>query len=380
MVLTAASGISAGATRYAKVTATGQADCSCWADACTLATAITGATSGDEVWAQSGTYGPIALKSGVQIIGGFTGTTETSASQSNPTANVTVIDGGGSRAVESEDDNSATVLRGFYIRNGNDTGTDGGGGMLIEDSSAIIVNCVFEDNLATMWGAAVAIRGTSSPQFINCTFRDNGWVDSEQTTNVKPLAGAAIYNYTGSPTFVNCLFHENVSGDGAVLANTDQGSATFINCTMADNTATVGGGGAVHDEYGDVVIRNSVLWGNTAADGGDQVYSKGSSVTTVTHSDVQGGWGGAGNIDSDPKFVNPSADDYKLLLNSPCKEKGHNASLPTDIGDLDWDGNTSEPLPLDLNLNPRTRACNVDMGAYEVQAGTCGGGGGGGPE
>jgi hypothetical protein len=363
-----------GATLHAQVMAAGAGDCSSWSDACTLGTAITNATSGDEVWAKSGTYAPIALKNGVRIIGGFTGTTETSASQSNPTANQTIIDGNGARAVESEDNNSATVLRGFYIRNGNDTETDGGGGMLLDDSSPMIVNCVFEDNLATWWGAAVAIRGTSSPQFINCTFRDNGWVDDQDNTNVKPLAGAAVFIYSGSPTFVNCLFHDNVAGEGAVLANTDRGSATFVNCTMADNSATVGDGGAVHDRFGDVVIRNSILWGNTA-DEGPQIYSTGSSVTTVTYSDVQGGWGGAGNISSDPKFWNPSSDDYKLLLNSPCKEKGHNPSLPTDIGDLDWDGNTSETLPLDLGLNPRTKACNVDMGAYEVQAGTCGGGG-----
>ena len=86
------------ATRYAKVTATGTGDCSSWANACTLATAITNAGSGDEIWVQAGTYGPIGLKTGVNIIGGFAGA-ETSASQSDPTVNDTVIDGGGARAV-----------------------------------------------------------------------------------------------------------------------------------------------------------------------------------------------------------------------------------------------------------------------------------------
>lgn len=357
------------ATLFAKVIATGSGNCSSWADACTLSTAISNAGSGDQVWAKAGTYPAISLKSGVKIIGGFSGA-EGAASESDPVGNPTVIDGNGSRAVDSDDDDSTTVLRGFYVRNGDETDMGGGGAMLLSDSSPIIVECVFENNLATYWGAAVSVRGTSSPRFINCTFRANGWVDSQDNTNVKPMAGAAVYVEKGSPTFVNCLFHGNVAGEGAVLANRN-GSATFLNCTMAGNSATVGDGGAVHDEYGDVIIRNSILWGNSATGRGDQIFSAGSSVTTVTYSDVQGGWGGAGNINSDPKFVNPSSDDYKLQLSSPCKEKGHTTSLPTDIGDLDWDNNTAETLPLDLALQQRVRACSVDMGAFEIQFGSC---------
>jgi hypothetical protein len=373
-VTTAEAGSSAiAAPLFANVTATGAEDCSSWADACTLATAITNANSGDQVWAKSGTYGPIPLEDGVKIIGGFAGT-ESSASQSDASSNQTIIDGNGSRAVESEDDGGATVLRGFYIQGGDETGMDGGGGMRLDDSSALFVNAVFEDNLATYWGAAVSIRGTSSPHFINCIFRDNGWVDSEDNTNVKPLAGAAVFSYSGSPRFVNCLFHDNVAGEGTGLANTDRGLATFVHCTTADNTATARDGGAVHDRFGDVVIRNPVLWGNTA-DEGLQIFSRGSSVTAVAYSDVQGGWGDAGNISANPNFVNPSSDDCKIHHSSPCKEPGQNSSLPTDVGDLDWDGDSSETLPLDLGLNPRTRVCNVDMGAFEIQFGTCGAGG-----
>ena len=40
--------------RYAKPAASGTGDCSSWANACTLQTALTGAASGDEIWVRPG--------------------------------------------------------------------------------------------------------------------------------------------------------------------------------------------------------------------------------------------------------------------------------------------------------------------------------------
>jgi len=85
----------AAATLYVKTTGSGTA-CSSWANACTLSQALTNAASGDSIWVKSGTYsGPVALTNGVKLIGGFAGT-ETAASQSNPSTNATIIDGGSS--------------------------------------------------------------------------------------------------------------------------------------------------------------------------------------------------------------------------------------------------------------------------------------------
>lgn len=49
---------------YAKVTASGSGDCSSWADACTLTTALSNANAGDQIRTQAGIYGPITLTSG----------------------------------------------------------------------------------------------------------------------------------------------------------------------------------------------------------------------------------------------------------------------------------------------------------------------------
>ena len=62
------------AVLFVKPIPTGAGDCGSWADACGLTDAINSAVSGDEVWVRAGIYGPIVLKDGVKIIGGFAAT------------------------------------------------------------------------------------------------------------------------------------------------------------------------------------------------------------------------------------------------------------------------------------------------------------------
>ena len=76
-------------------------------------------------------------------------------------------------------------------------------------------------------------------------------------------------------------------------------------------------------------------------------------------------------------FINPNGpdgkpgtedDDLRLKPGSPCIDKGDANALPADSEDLDSDGDTTEPIPLDLAGKPRISGAGVDMGAYEVQA------------
>jgi hypothetical protein len=71
-----------------------------------------------------------------------------------------------------------------------------------------------------------------------------------------------------------------------------------------------------------------------------------------------------GNIDDAPIFADA---DGRLSLFSPCINAGSNAALPPDTADLDGDGDTTEPIPLDLDGNTRVFNGVVDMGAYELQ-------------
>jgi len=348
------------ATEHVTVSGAGTQDCSTWANACTLSVALSGASSGDELWAAAGTYaGPISLIDGVKIIGGFAGT-ETAASQSDPDTNVTTLDGGGSGAVVTSTSNSSsTVLRGFRITNGYDPSTlmddTGGGGARLTDSNAMFVQCTFDGNSTSAWGGAVYMRGTGSPTFVNCRFSGNGAIDFGSGV-VTPIAGGAVFVNDSSPSFTNCLFVNNTGMEGGAMASLS-GPPTVTNCTFMNNTATVGRGGGV---FAPATVKNSIFWGNTAVRGGDQAVD-----AAITHSDVQGGYTGTGNIDADPLF----GQSGTLQSTSPCKNAGFSPALPQDMADLDWDGNTIEKVPYDLFGSQRKVSFVVDMGVYEIPLG-----------
>jgi len=359
------------AVRYVKQSGTGTT-CTSWSNACNLPTAlgIADATTADQLWVQSGTYAPFALKNGVKIIGGFAGT-ETQASQSNPTVNLTIVDGGETARcvtnINSDPSAPAAVLRGFTLRKGRNAE---GGGMYLNNSDARIVHCIFEGNSAGDFGGAVGIRGVGSPQFINCIFRKNG----EGATNpISTMGGGAVFVHRGSPIFTNCLFHNNKAWEGGVIISMF-GTPAFINCTMVNNHSTIGYGGALFDPDGLMSLRNCIVWGNTTASGvgsADQMSSGSGGTTLTSYSNIQGGWMGSNNLNADPLFVNPAGGDYHLQDASPCKNTGDSTpfanTLPPDSGDLDWNANTNEPTPKDLDLLARIRWLGpVDMGPYEL--------------
>src|SRR5436190_301007 len=89
-------------TYYVKWNANGANDGSSWTNAYTdLQSALSVASSGDEIWVAAGTYEPttgtdriisFTLKNGVAVYGGFEGA-ETLLTQRNPATNVTTLSG-----------------------------------------------------------------------------------------------------------------------------------------------------------------------------------------------------------------------------------------------------------------------------------------------
>jgi hypothetical protein len=368
-------------TFYVKPGGTGDGRGS-WASATgAISAALAAAVAGDQIWVAAGTYGPISLKTGVKVYGGFAGT-ETAAAQSNPSVNVTTVDGGGSaRCVSSVNNDGATVFRGFRITNGFAGSSNCGGAMELVNSQAIIVGCNFSRNLASFIGAGVCIDG-GLPKFVNCKFFDHA-PDPAGTSNPRPgtpSSGAVFVRDSATPTFVNCLFYRNQTEEGGAVGVLGA-TPTFINCTFVNNVSLVNPGGtespgegaSLLDNTGQTIVRNSIVWYTLQGTAGaTQIFNnpKVGGTTTITHSDIIGAWSGQGNISSDPSFEDAANDDYRLSgilsSSSPCKDTGSNWYLPADFGDLDWDGNTTEQIPFDLTGTvARVRYNTVDMGAYE---------------
>lgn len=174
---------------------------------------------------------------------------------------------------------------------------------------------------------------------------------------------------------MNCSIYCNVADVAGGVVN--DGAPVLVNCTMYGNTSTLSGvGGGMHSGGGLPRMHNCILRNSSPP----QIQDDGGALI-VTYSNVEGGWTGVGshNIDADPMFVDELAGDFRLVADSPCIDAGNNWSLPTDVPDLDEDGDISELTPIDLLGSPRFNAdetkldagCGspvvVDMGPHEYQ-------------
>ena len=139
-------------------------------------------------------------------------------------------------------------------------------------------------------GPVVTFAGREDP---NCALV--GFV----ITRGRGLWAGAILCRNSSPTVVNCLIVGNRAeySNGAAIHCTDS-EATFVNCTIADNYGGSQGGG-LYAMDGNVVLTNSILWGNTPG----ELFLDAAAEVSIAYSVVAGGWPGAGTIDADPLFA-----------------------------------------------------------------------------
>jgi parallel beta-helix repeat protein/predicted outer membrane repeat protein len=267
-----------------------------------------------------------------------------------------------------------------------------GGGVRVSHSDVVLINCTFTGNSVSGAGGGMCTYGDSNWTLINCTFAGN--------SATYDGGGIAFMTFVDTvQTLTNCVFSGNSSGDGGGAFWTSHGYPTFTNCTFSGNSAGDNGGVYACVYEGDAIFNNCIFWGNTASGEGPQIaLETGACHTSVNYSDVQGGesdiydpynglvWGDANNINVDPCFVDADGaddtagtedDNLRLLADSNCIDAGDNTAVPADTTDLDGDANTTEPVPYDLDGNPRFiddlctadtgngTAPVVDMGAYE---------------
>jgi hypothetical protein len=221
-------------------------------------------------------------------------------------------------------------------------GTNNGGAAYLS-SPATFADCDFIQN-TTSAGGAIYMAG-SAHTFDRCRFDANAATGS---------GGAFFSSGASSAAFINSLFTANSSGFYGAVGTTSSGPVSLINCTLAGNTAPQ----FVVRAFSAVTIANCIV-----TNPGNEL----SGSLTVSYSNVQGGFTGAGNIDADPLFADPAMGDYSLLPASPCIDAGDNAAVPPAIV-ADHAGMTrfvDDPSAPDTGVGP---APVIDMGAYEVQA------------
>ncbi len=107
------------------------------------------------------------MKSDVKIYGGFNATKQQLAQRSLSAGHNSVLQGNGASGLVNTDVDTAALLDGFIITNGNSA--DQGGGMLNDTSSPLIRNVVLTGNVATNDGGGMA-NLNSSPVLQNVVF------------------------------------------------------------------------------------------------------------------------------------------------------------------------------------------------------------------
>lgn len=220
-------------------------------------------------------------------------------------------------------------------------------------ANCIALNCgkkngVFNGN--NMRGSAAYVNASgcviSNCQFIGC---------------VSQRAQGAAIEDNSSVAVINCLFvgNECRASDGGAAALLAQG--TVRNCTFVGNRNY--GGPAALSRNANGVFENCIFADNYKGSSGTTICNL-SSTTRVTYSCFWPEQDGIAASESahilvaDPLFVEAAADNYRIHIQSPCRNVGKNGS---------WNASS-----LDLDGNPRIYRFGhkngiVDLGCYENQ-------------
>jgi len=341
-----------------------------WDDAFDLSTAsLEAGTAGDEFWVKAGEYQVNIAITNRTLYGGFNGT-ETELSQRNWAKNQTIIKGVNNATstlvsmfinatidgfIIQDNQNSTAngagihlrnrgIVRNCIIRNNSVGGANVGGGIFVdglieENISPTIENCLIVHNSAANNGGGIQVANGRALHIINSTVSNNKITKATGETGSGFGCGIGL-----PPTAImvaeNCIVFNNSKPDGEgnlvfsfganFNANTNAGS-TVRNCAYdAINPANGAQNGVNFTEenacINDLSTEKAPGFRNTAS-------FAGAMATT------------------DSKYQEILSADYRLLTNSICIDKGNNLYSTIDK---------------DLNFNNRIANGTIDMGAYEA--------------
>lgn len=248
-----------------------------------------------------------------------------------------------------------------------------GGAMYCHLGSPVISNNLIMGNSAEVDGggiwwyeSAVSVTGNTIRE--NRALRDGGgiytllvytWIDQTISKNV--ISGNSAGNYGGgidchesSPTIAENIITGNSAGVYGGAIYSFEFSPPMTDNTIVGNSVNVAGGGLYCVFGSSPTIKNCIFWENSP----EGIFVE-SGSPIVSYSDVQGGWTGEGNIDTDPMIEDPAGGDYRLMSDSPCIDSGDPESeVPprggdrVDMGAFEYEYPEYSPLRLTFENTP----------------------------
>jgi len=330
------------------------------ADFNNIQAAVDDANYGDTILVAAGTYYEnVRMKDGLVLQGAG--------------ADVTTIDGGENGHVVSFNLASGTIS-GFTITN---SGDDPGylAGIFTSQCTVTITGNIITNN-----ASGISISSNSTAVIVGNRIMHSTWVFgtsiriiSSTATITNNLITDSIWAGIWSSGYSSSLFIANntIARNGyygMLLGYLRDHTHTVCNNIVAENKWGIMAVGVESSPVGLLDITYNDVWNNWQADYWVE-WNEGSEAFLPQP--------GTGEISQEPLFTDANAGNYRVLPASPCIDAGDNNSVAPDTADLDGDGDTNEPTPIDLNRLPRfvDDLCTVDtgngsppvvdMGAYE---------------
>jgi hypothetical protein len=326
--------------------------------------AINASVNGDTILVSPGTYYENINFRGKNVVV----TSQYYLAQNTSFISSTIIDGSApvfqdtaSCVIFNHNENSSAVLQGFTITGGKGTkwfdihgaGTfREGGGILIELASPTIKHNYITNNIVTNTTGVVSTGGGG----IRIGDGNPTICSNAITFNQARYGAGVVLNYTAGKITNNVIASnsggQQYNGGSGIWAIEEHtlGALYIENNTIVNNSAPNSGGtgGLYIAGSSSVSVRNNIIYGNWPA----LQLKIVTATTTVNYNDIQGGYAGTGNINTDPLFA---AGNYSLSAGSSCIDAGDPNAVYNDINDPANPGNA---------LLPSLGSLTNDMGAY----------------